>query len=1176
MYHQRSRGCYSKVNVMELSRVIQLLEDPFSSTLEERHLFVLKKMFKRYQNGFHLKDIADVFKILNLCVEKAEDHSEYILVMCDILKICGLPLLKEKSSDEMHYAKVVKESLSQMGYLMRVPSAEVRLRICASITSFFNLQKSKQPLEGFYTISPGYRVLMVEESGVAEIMVLSMALLENQPGVKLQVLKTLQTLTSSSEVNCSKILKAQGASKICCHMNEPDPSGQLLFRSTEILWNMLEKGCKEEVTSQLSNMDCIMSLKDALLNQILNGFQQYDQQLRNDLLVLITLIAENANAPLIESGLAKQLILFATFPEIKSHNPLVRNLKLSFNYEDFEMKRLLLNVIVVMSKDISSLQLFKEGQVLLALLLHLRPSERTAVKSWNPIQQGELQLHALSTLLSVAPLLPDDYMTCQGNTLLLLLMDLCTKQDACSGQGRSCHGSGGKGEKKVQMRSCVRVLRAMASLGNETINQDLCDQGAISSSLETIMQLELCNEEEDAITLETMTDLQQILSVLCENDLHRKELFGSGGVDMLVHFLKGSSAKFYSGLGHNKLLLSTVDCVWSCINGCDTTEDMFLEKEGVFLLLDLLHMGPRNMQAVVLGTLLELCDNPKTPSHIHTWRGQRGLTAAGLLVLLWRQEEKELGLKHNQDGTIADTKINIFHQEEDHMEPLPADRPTAAVMDVSDNLQAKIYSIFSKLGFEDLPGLTTEDHVTLSTVSRYLDLKVMEVWKEIGREVRAEGVRPVTPDEEVLETIAQMGEDTVRALAEQQAHMLESQKHQDICEERLSYTEICSNRKQQELTAKSWEHHVAKTSNYKVLMEARELQEKSIKSSRSRVKHEDSVFHSTQIVGLQTTHFCGRVVAVESTPSHLVGGPLANTELALETVPIRGGALQACPARAQDLEHFHRSSEETAEKLKRQKISRMEKVINCFKKRPDAAARLLCFPWAGGGSIHYARWGNLMDSSIEVYAVKLSGRESRVKEPFPKSMQQIVDEVVSVLLPELKEKPFALFGHSFGAMTSYATAEYLKRVHNLEPVHLFLSGASAPYSEIRKNAPKRSELSDEEFLHWLTAIGGTPPEILANPEVLKLFLPVLKADLHVVENYKCSKPESPFLTCPVMCFDGKQDVPHDLQAWKDATSGEFTVQMLPGSHFYLKDSCNEKVILDFITKHLETAESDYL
>lgn len=249
--------------------------------------------------------------------------------------------------------------------------------------------------------------------------------------------------------------------------------------------------------------------------------------------------------------------------------------------------------------------------------------------------------------------------------------------------------------------------------------------------------------------------------------------------------------------------------------------------------------------------------------------------------------------------------------------------------------------------------------------------------------------------------------------------------------------------------------------------------------------------------------------------------------------------------------------------------------MTCFRRRPEAVSRLICFPWAGGGSIHYARWGNVFNSSIEVFAVKLPGRESRAKEPFFQHMQQIVDEVITEMLPLMRDKPFALFGHSFGALTSLAVADALKKLHNLEPVHMFLSGASAPYSETRLNYPKRSELSDEDFLRWMSSIGGTPPELLSNPEVMKLFLPALKADLRVVESYRCNKPERPFLTCPITCFDGKEDVPHDLQAWKEVTTGEFTVKMLDGSHFYLKETSNEKIILDYITKQLETSELDY-
>ncbi len=59
-------------------------------------------------------------------------------------------------------------------------------------------------------------------------------------------------------MNCVLILNARGAETICLHMNEPDPSGQVLFRSSEILWNLLERGSKEAVTAQLSSMECVV------------------------------------------------------------------------------------------------------------------------------------------------------------------------------------------------------------------------------------------------------------------------------------------------------------------------------------------------------------------------------------------------------------------------------------------------------------------------------------------------------------------------------------------------------------------------------------------------------------------------------------------------------------------------------------------------------------------------------------------------------------------------------------------------------------------------------------------------------------------------------------------------------------------------------------------------------
>lgn len=41
---------------------------------------------------------------------------------------------------------------------------------------------------------------------------------------------------------------------------------------------------------------------------------------------------------------------------VKSQNPLVKGLKLSNSYEDFELKKLLFNLIVILCKDLPTLQ----------------------------------------------------------------------------------------------------------------------------------------------------------------------------------------------------------------------------------------------------------------------------------------------------------------------------------------------------------------------------------------------------------------------------------------------------------------------------------------------------------------------------------------------------------------------------------------------------------------------------------------------------------------------------------------------------------------------------------------------------------------------------------------------------------------------------------------------------
>ncbi|XP_045683980.1 cilia- and flagella-associated protein 69 isoform X2 [Phyllostomus hastatus] len=816
----------------DLSRITKLLEETGKDDLEEKQLKCVKKLVQYYQNGFPLRDVAQIFTILNLCAGKIENQPCFIEPAHDIIKLCRLPFLKKKVSDEITYAEDTANSIALLGDLMKIPSSELRIQICKCIVDFYHAEPPKKRITGYQQASSTYKIQMAEVGGLAKMMVQSLALLENQLVEKLWVLKALQHL-STSEVNCTLMMKAQAASGICVHLNDPDPSGQLLFRSSEILWNLLEKSSKEEIVQQLSNLECLLALKEAFKHLFMRGFSHYDRQLRNDILVITTIIAQNPEAPMIECGFTRELILFATFNEVKSQNPLVKGLKLSNSYEDFELKKLLFNLIVILCKDLPTLQLLIDGRVVLALFTYVKKPEKHKITEWSAAQSEELQLHAIATLSSVAPLLIEEYMSCQGNARILAFLEWCESEDSFFSHGNSFHGTGGRGNKFAHLRYTLRLLRAMVYLEEETVNQDLCEQGAIQQLIGIFKNtISKFNDKEEAIILEIQSDILLILSGLCENNISRKEIFGTEGVDIILHVMKTDPKKFQSGVGYSVLLFSTLDSIWCCILACYASEDYFLEKEGIFLLLDLLALNQKKFCNLILGIMVEFCDNPKTAAHVNTWRGKKDQTAASLLIKLWRKEEKELGVKRDKHGMIIDTKRPLFtsFQEEQKVMPLPANCPTVAVMDVAENIRAKIYAVLGKLDFENLPGLSTEDFVTLCIIHRYLDFKI------------------------------------------QATH------------------------KQRELANKSWENFLARTSNAKTLKKAKRLQEKAIESSRHSERPPNAIFHQTDIKGLNTTVPSGRVVVVESTPARLVGGPLADTDIALKKLPIRGGALQRVKA----------------------------------------------------------------------------------------------------------------------------------------------------------------------------------------------------------------------------------------------------------------------------------------
>ncbi|WP_052711965.1 thioesterase II family protein, partial [Elstera litoralis] len=180
----------------------------------------------------------------------------------------------------------------------------------------------------------------------------------------------------------------------------------------------------------------------------------------------------------------------------------------------------------------------------------------------------------------------------------------------------------------------------------------------------------------------------------------------------------------------------------------------------------------------------------------------------------------------------------------------------------------------------------------------------------------------------------------------------------------------------------------------------------------------------------------------------------------------------------------------------------------------DPEIRVFCFAHAGGNANFFREWRGTADL-VEFYPVQLPGHGTRLSEPPLTRLEDIVDAFAEAAEP-LLDRPFALFGHSFGAWLAYAAAQQIRTQYGQSTRHLFVSGNVPPPKTPRKTPNILTSIEEAE--KYMISLGGTASGLISDKELLEILTPIFMTDINLLRIYH-DKFINP-LKCPITAFLG--------------------------------------------------------
>lgn len=229
-------------------------------------------------------------------------------------------------------------------------------------------------------------------------------------------------------------------------------------------------------------------------------------------------------------------------------------------------------------------------------------------------------------------------------------------------------------------------------------------------------------------------------------------------------------------------------------------------------------------------------------------------------------------------------------------------------------------------------------------------------------------------------------------------------------------------------------------------------------------------------------------------------------------------------------------------------MSSPEAWLRCLRREPGAQFDLLCLPHAGAAASSFVTLAAALSPDVEVWAVQYPGRQERAAEEQLSSAGAIADVVARSWRTVHTGRPFAILGHSMGALVAYETARLLEAHPDEAPARLVVSGQMAP----EQHARRRDLPEDDGLLDEVRRLD--PGSVLDDADLREHALPALRADYQVLRTYTWEP--RPLLRAPltVLCGDADPLTPlADAERWLALSVVPGRIRTLEGGHFFLRD-----------------------